>query len=205
MSIKEVLDYQAQMRASKNYPSDAVGKYQIISGTLKDGVKKLKIPLTAKFDKTIQDRLYREYLTGSKRKDLQSYLSGSVQDTPENLMAAEMDMAREFASFGVPRPVKAHEFGTWPKNDLKTGDSYYSGAGGNKASVSAEQSAKSIREERMLRLNSIENQDAKKQSGTTVIVDGSTNTTVIGSTNKTSQILSIPSKPDLPYFKKQGK
>jgi hypothetical protein len=99
MKIGEVLAFQDEMSKSKMYPSNAVGKYQIIQSTLKEGAEKLKIPLTQLFDEKTQDKLYYEFLTGSKRKNLGDYLSGKVSDTPENLAAAQLDLSKEFASF----------------------------------------------------------------------------------------------------------
>lgn len=149
MTIKEVLSYQDQMIKSGNYPSSAVGKYQIIKNTLEGGVRDLKLNLNDKFDEKTQDRLYFEYLTGSKRKNLDAYLTGKS----DNLEMAQMDMAMEFASFGVPRDVKANEFGKGaPARDIKRGQSFYAGDGANRASVTPEQSATSLSQERDVRM-----------------------------------------------------
>ena len=159
MTVGEVLAFQDEMSKSKMYPSNAVGKYQIIQGTLKEGVEKLKIPLTQPFDEKTQDRLYYEFLTGSKRKNLNAYLTGKVEDTPENLAKAQLDMAKEFASFGVPYRIWREEARKkngdliWDARWIEQGQSYYVGSGGNKASVTPESSAKAIKEERNLRLN----------------------------------------------------
>ena len=229
MNIKEVLDYQSQMAKSGKYPSTAVGKYQIIRSTLKEGVEALKIPLSEKFDKKIQDRLYYEYLTGSgpnaKRQNLGKYLDGKVPDTSENLMKAQMDLAMEFASIGVPRKVKASELGKGaPKRDLEVGVSFYSGDGVNKASVSPQQSAKSLQDERTLRtgqtpkssditpniapsgtkLNdaSTENKDLKQTSSPTPVVINNNGTTLVN-TNQGKQQLSKPVNTNSPYVNAQ--
>ena len=229
MNIKEVLAYQSQMAESGNYPSNAVGKYQIIRSTLKGGVEALKIPLSQKFDKTTQDRLYYEYLTGSgpnaKRQNLGKYLDGKVPDTSENLMKAQMDLAMEFASIGVPRKVKASELGKGaPKRDLEVGVSFYSGDGVNKASVSPQQSAKSLQDERTLRtgqtpkssditpniapsgtkLNdaSTENKDLKQTSSPTPVVINNNGTTLVN-TNQGKQQLSKPVNTNSPYVNAQ--
>jgi hypothetical protein len=146
---------------SKKFPSSAVGKYQIITATLKEGIEQLDIPLSAPFDERTQDRLYREFLTGGKkgREALNSYLRGDVPDTPETLAAAQLDMAKEFASFGVPyrvwRPENRDRNGKviWDARWIEVGQSYYTGSAGNKAHISPEQSAKGLIEERQLRLN----------------------------------------------------
>ena len=171
MTMKEVLDFQDQLIASGQYPSSAVGKYQIIQGTLKEGIVALKLKMSDTFDEKNQDRLYYEYLTGSKRKPLGDYLTGKIADTPENLASAQMQMAQEFASFGVPRAIKAHEFGIWPKSDLEPGDSFYSGVGGNKASVSPETSARALREERLLRVKPATNVPPSTGAQTSTLSD----------------------------------
>ena len=68
-------------------------------------------------------------------------------------------MAKEFASFGVPYKIWRDEAKNkngdliWDARWIEPGQSYYVGSGGNKASVTPEASAKSIKEERLLRLN----------------------------------------------------
>jgi len=161
MTIAEVLELQKNMINSKKFPSSAVGKYQIITATLKEGVKQLKIPLSDPFDEKTQDRLYREFLTGGKkgREALNAYLKGDVPDTPENLAAAQLDMAKEFASFAVPykvwRPENRDKNGKviWDARWIEAGQSYYTGSAGNKAHITAQQSARGLIEERQLRLN----------------------------------------------------
>jgi hypothetical protein len=161
MTIAEVLELQRNMINSKKFPSSAVGKYQIITATLKEGVEQLKIPLSEKFDETTQDRLYREFLTGGKkgRESLNAYLKGDVPDTPENLAAAQLDMAKEFASFAVPykvwRPENRDKNGKiiWDARWIQAGQSYYTGSAGNKAHITPQQSARGLIEERQLRLN----------------------------------------------------
>jgi len=229
MTIKEVLAYQSQMAKSGKYPSNAVGKYQIIGITLEAGVKALKIPLSEKFDEKTQDRLYYEYLTGSgpnaKRQNLGNYLDGKVPDTPENLMKAQMDLAMEFASIGVPRKVKASELGRGaPKRDLEVGVSFYSGDGVNKASVSPQQSAKSLQDERSLRtgqtpkssditpnaassgtkLNeeSIKNKGLKQTSSPTPVVMND-NSTILVNTNQGKQQFSKSVNTNSPFVNAQ--
>jgi hypothetical protein len=156
MTIGEVIQYQDRMSKSGDYPSTAVGKYQIIQSTLKGALtdKKLGLKSSDLFDKNTQDKIYYEYLTGNKRPDVGNYLSGKTDD----LEKAQMGLAMEFASFGVPRDVKKGEFGhdkkgnPIPARDLKKNQSFYSGDGTNKASVTSEQSAKGLMEERDMRM-----------------------------------------------------
>jgi hypothetical protein len=152
MTVAEVIAYQEQMDKSKNYPSNAVGKYQMVRSTIKEGAEKLNISLNHPFDKDTQDRLYREYLTGSKRKNLDAFLSGKSDD----LAAAQLDMAKEFESFGVPQKVwrdeakKKNGEVLWDARYVLPGQSYYTKTG-KMAAVSPEQSAKALVEERYVR------------------------------------------------------
>jgi hypothetical protein len=138
MTLQEVLNYQTQMIKSGKYPSSAVGKYQIIQSTLKEGIKTLKLNLNDKFDEKTQDRLYEEWLIGEKRKAIRDYISGKSND----LNAAMIEMAKEFASFPVPKDMQGNS------QFVKAGQSYYAGDGVNQAHVSIEQSANALMEER---------------------------------------------------------
>ena len=159
MTIKGVLDYQNEMNKSGKYPSSAVGKYQIIRGTLESAVDYFKkkpdsgITLNTNFDETTQDKIYREYLISGKRKAVEDYVTGK-KTGPDALIAAQLDMAQEFASFSVPEDINrpADPKGNWDARLVKKGESYYIGdKGGNKASVTPEMSAKALNEERLLR------------------------------------------------------
>ena len=159
MTIKGVLDYQNEMNKSGKYPSSAVGKYQIIRGTLESAVDYFKkkpdsgITLNTNFDETTQDKIYREYLISGKRKAVEDYVTGK-KTGPDALIAAQLDMAQEFASFSVPEDINrpADPKGNWKARLVKKGESYYIGdKGGNKASVTPEMSAKALNEERLLR------------------------------------------------------
>jgi hypothetical protein len=159
MTIKGVLDYQNEMNKSGKYPSSAVGKYQIIRKTLESAVDYFKkkpdsgITLNTNFDETTQDKIYREYLISGKRKAVEDYVTGK-KTGPDALIAAQLDMAEEFASFSVPEDINrpADPKGNWDARLVKKGESYYIGdKGGNKASVTPEMSAKALNEERLLR------------------------------------------------------
>ena len=60
-------------------------------------------------------------------------------------------MAKEFASFSVPEDVLRPKSKDWTERLIKRGESYYVGVQGNKASVTPEQSARALIEERELR------------------------------------------------------
>ena len=105
----------------------AMGKYQIIPATMESLVKKLKLdPATTVLDANTQDLLFTEGLVNQTRTNVAAYLSGKS----DNRDAAILDLAKEFASVGVPYPAgKAKE----------RGESYYAGIGGNKAHNSPDQ------------------------------------------------------------------
>lgn len=108
----------------------AVGKYQIIPPTMKDLVKQLKIdPNTTYLDPTTQDLLFTNGLVGQRRKKVDDYVKGRSDDKD----GAILELAKEFASVGVPYDMKVGN------KQLKKGDSYYSGQGGNKAHNPPEQ------------------------------------------------------------------
>ena len=157
MTLNQVLAYQEQMRKSKNYPSDAVGKYQIIGSTLQSAITNLKLDGNQKFDQKTQDKIYEDYLIGGKRKGVMDYITGKSN----NLLQAMLEMAQEFASFPVPfdlhRAANVTRSGNviWDERDVKKGESYYIGSGGNQAHVKLEQSAKALMEERAMRTGSL--------------------------------------------------
>ena len=113
MTIAEVLEYQRGMR-QRGHESTAVGKYQIIKGTLESLIKEGYASPSDKFNASIQDRLATGLL---KRRGLEKYQSGklSKDQFADNL-------SKEWASL--------------PYN---TGQSYYAGVGSNKSSGSRDQ------------------------------------------------------------------
>lgn len=74
----------------------AVGKYQMVYTTLKEGKKILKLSGDEKFDAAMQERLFKDYLISNKpgREDLRDYISGKS----DNLEAALNDLSLEFSS-----------------------------------------------------------------------------------------------------------
>ena len=217
MYLSEVLAYQKTMNDSGKYPSSAVGKYQIIRSTLEEAIKFLKLdPKTTKFDKETQDLIYKRYLISGKRVEIEDFVTGKSND----LVAAQLALAKEFASFSVPEDVLRPKGKNWEERLVKKGESYYIGAAGNQASVTPEQSAQALFEERELRLNkktntaeeasvkpaagqklaqdSIEHIALKNKSGqTTVIMDNSTTNNLAGG-KSTTQTLHTPTPSEKP-------
>jgi len=118
MTIAEVLEFQKQMLA-QGHESTAVGKYQIITGTLQGLVKQGFAGLEDKFDAATQDKLAIGLL---KRRGLDDYMSGKLD---ANTFADKLSME-------------------WASLPYNTGQSYYAGVGSNKAGASREQFMSSV-------------------------------------------------------------
>ncbi len=126
-------------RGQKNHDFNAVGRYQIIGSTLDAAVKALKLTGFEKFDRTLQDRIFNEYLIGQKRHAIADYISGKSNDINAAILAA----SQEWASVAAPAGAKLQ--------NGSIGDglvSYYAGVANNKASISAAEMAKTLNEER---------------------------------------------------------
>jgi chemotaxis protein histidine kinase CheA len=123
-------------------PSDpnvlfAVGKYQLIPGTMKVMAEKLGLdPDKTYLNKDTQDMLFVKGLTtkgSGGRFAVDDYINGKEGATRD---AAILALAMEFASVGVPYDIKAKSLfkNTLPKVDLKRGETFYKTPGGfNKA------------------------------------------------------------------------
>ncbi|QDH71339.1 peptidoglycan-binding protein [Marilutibacter alkalisoli] len=98
----------------------AVGKYQIIPGTMDAAVARLGLDRDEAFTPELQDRIFTDYLLRQKQPGVRDYIEGKPGVTLEQ---AQHGLAREWASFGDP---------------YKEGRSYYGGA--NRAHISLEQS-----------------------------------------------------------------
>jgi len=109
MTVAQVLEFQRGM-LGQGHETTAVGKYQIIRGTLQGLVKNGAATLDEKFSPAKQDQLAIALLNG---RGYQRYLQGklSVDSFADNL-------AREFASF-----------------PLSSGRSAYAGVGSNKTLI----------------------------------------------------------------------
>ena len=124
-----IAEYLKHGNLKKGHPDRifAMGKYQIIPKTMEGLVEKLNLDTAnTLLDAKTQDLLFSEGLIKQARPNVAAYLSGKS----DNRNAAILDLAKEFASVGVPYPAgKAKE----------RGESYYSGIGGNKAHNSPDQ------------------------------------------------------------------
>lgn len=112
----------------------AVGKYQIIPKTMTGFTNYLRSQgidtSKAKFDANIQN-MFGPYSITQKRPKVGRFLKG---DTSIDIDTAQLELAAEYASIGVPYDMKARSYSTrWPERDIKKGESLYSGKGSNYA------------------------------------------------------------------------
>ena len=111
----------------------AVGKYQLIPGTMKVMAEKLKLdPNKTYLTPEIQDMLFVKGLTtkgSGGRFAVDDYINGKEGSTRD---AAILALAMEFASVGVPYDIKAKSLfkNTLPHVDLKKGETFYKKPGG---------------------------------------------------------------------------
>ena len=130
MTVDEVYAQQYPYGAGLN----AVGKYQIIPSTMKEFITYLRSQgidtSKRKFDASIQN-MFGPYSITQKREKVGRFLKG---DTSVSLDTAQLELAAEYASIGVPYDMKKGSYnGKYPLRDIKKGESLYSGVGSNYA------------------------------------------------------------------------
>ena len=143
MTVGQVMDEQAKGSLF------AVGKYQIIPDTMKGFVSGAGISRDDVFNEETQDK-FKQYVIDQKRPSVGNYLEGAEGSS---LAKAQMALAAEFASVGVPRDMKKGEYASGiPARDIKKGESLYAdyGGAGNAASISPEVIAKALEKEKAL-------------------------------------------------------
>lgn len=122
MTIAEIMRRQDLPR---NDPDRlfAVGKFQIIPGTMEETVRNLGLDTSQKFTPALQERMFADYLVDEKRPAVKAYITGQ-SNGEAGLDRAQLALAQEFASVASPR----------------TGRSYYDGdSGGNHSSITTTQ------------------------------------------------------------------
>ena len=124
----ENMTIQDVMLAQQAHKFNAAGRYQITKDTLIGAANAMQLDLNAKFDSKMQDKIFEQYLAGSKRPALQKYLHGQSDD----IDAAAKAAAQEWASVADPT----------------TGKSAHEGVGNNKASISADEMRRALQESR---------------------------------------------------------
>ena len=122
MSIADVLSWQEDFVAA-GHPSSAVGRYQIISTTLKSLVQQLDIDTNQPFNETMQDKMAVALL---ERRGATEYVNNQIDGRQ---FAAEL--AKEWAA--LPKII-----GDRPEQ------SYYAGDGLNKALVGVDEILRAV-------------------------------------------------------------
>ena len=143
MTVGQVMDEQAKGSLF------AVGKYQIIPDTMKGFVSGAGINRDDIFNEETQDK-FKQYVIDQKRPSVGNYLKGAEGSS---LAKAQMALAAEFASVGVPRDMKKGEYASGiPARDIKKGESLYADyrGAGNAASISPEVIAEALQKEKEL-------------------------------------------------------
>ena len=162
MTVDEVYGHQRAGRVS------AVGKYQIIPTTMTEFIQYLRSQgidtSKRKFDASIQN-MFGPYSITQKREKVGRFLKG---DTGVDLDTAQLELAAEFASVGVPYDMKKGSYnGKFPLRDIKKGESLYSEIGGNYAPAAHTEKVRSM-------LRQLREQASYEKSDSTVVVNSST-------------------------------
>ncbi|MGO6681279.1 hypothetical protein AB9F42_28435 [Rhizobium leguminosarum] len=123
MSIEAVLNYQRNKLGLRN----ACGKYQIVESTLRGNYPAAGLTKASLFDRTGQDKIAYQLLM-SVRKG-KAFLEGSI-----DFDSFALNVAQEWAAMPVLKKMTGHN-----NVEIERGDSYYSGTGGNRAQVSADE------------------------------------------------------------------
>ena len=123
--VSEVIAFQSRVR-DNNGQLWATGRYQIIPNTLKGLLSKANVSTNDQYNEKTQDKLGLALL--KERSKIWNYLNGTIPDNESNLNIASLEMAKIWASIGVPYDMNGR-YG-WISKD----SSYYSG-GGDKAHV----------------------------------------------------------------------
>ena len=143
MTVGQIMDDQAKGSLF------AVGKYQIIPGTMKSFVSGAGISRDDVFNEETQDK-FKQYVIDQKRPDVGKFLTGAEGATLET---AQLELAAEFASVGVPFDMKAGSYAPGiPARDIVRGESLYVdyGGAGNFASIGPDVIAEALEKEKAL-------------------------------------------------------
>jgi len=204
LTVGEVMERQAIKWGSKDEDKKlfAVGKYQVIPGTLKDAVTALGISKSDPFDAKTQERIFNDYLLKVRKPSLQDYLV-SKEDDPVLLKKAIHELSLEWASIADP--------------NIPGGTTSHYGSG-NKASIFVSEMEKTLRLEReknnrttaapttsssgigeRLTKSSVQNQELTETTPSNLVVVNNSVTAISGGVvNK--QIMSTPPKDIKPTY-----
>ena len=127
MTVKEVREWQ-DTSVNAGSKSSAAGRFQIIRSTMDTLLSSGAIDETDIFDEETQLKAYTALLKKRKYPQLKLAIQNST-DPDEKRKYAEnlqINLAMEFASIPVPKPIKKDYFGKGlPIVDLKKGQSFY--------------------------------------------------------------------------------
>lgn len=128
LTVGEVMRRQRLHETNPGHRDElfAVGKYQMVPGTMRETVERLGIDPNARFTPQLQERMFADYLVDEKRPQVRAFITGD--GNPQSLRGAQLALAQEFASVADPN----------------TGRSYHDGVGGNSSSITAAQSAAAL-------------------------------------------------------------
>ncbi len=127
LTLGEVMRRQSLSRSDPDYLF-AVGKYQIVPGTMIETVNALGIDRNQPFTPELQEQMFADYLIDGKRPAINAYITGQSSD----LKAAQLALAQEFASVADPN----------------TGRSFYDGLANNSSSITADEAANALNQMR---------------------------------------------------------
>jgi peptidoglycan hydrolase-like protein with peptidoglycan-binding domain len=120
MTLGEVMRRQGLSQSDPNRVF-AVGKFQMIPGTLREAVNAMGLDHDQRLTPALQERMFADYLIDEKRPAVHAYITGQSVGQ-QSLQRAQVALAQEFASVADPR----------------TGRGYYDGdSAGNSASIAA--------------------------------------------------------------------
>lgn len=137
---------------------NAVGRYQLIQGTLTEAVNYLNLSPNTLFSVATQDMIFQRFLIGHKRKVINDYIQGRT----DNLWGAVLAASQEWASVAAPQGATLFRGGVG--NGLV---SYYSGVQGNHASITAQEMATVLQQERAQYANGGQPTNSTVATGTT--------------------------------------
>ena len=92
MTVGAIMEAQARRKGDPQRLF-AVGKYQLIPDTLREGVKKLGINTGELFGPELQERLFADYLAGIKRPAIGKFIRGQSEDPNNAINSASAEWA----------------------------------------------------------------------------------------------------------------
>ena len=140
MTIGEIMEYQSIRDPRNKNRLFAVGKYQIIPSTMREVVSGLGVKQDEIFTPELQEKM-GDYLIMNKRPAVGRYIRGES----DNLFAAQLSLAQEFAS--IPNP--------------RTGRSFYGSGNRSAHSVNeVKEALQQAREKYTTKSNNVEGDDS---------------------------------------------